>query len=425
MLLCMFMVIASGSYASNESKEKPADDYLSLREAATFFAHVAERVQRDYVEEVTNTDILEGALVGMLSALDPHSTYLSPKKFDQIRRQSKGEYSGLGIEMTMEEGVVKVVSAMEGAPADEAGLLPGDLIVKIDDEPVFGLTIIEASEKLRGKKGSTVKLNINRRADKRIFDVVVNRNTIKVTPVKTAIVDNIGYIRITTFNEATTKNLMKSIKEISDKLGPKLIGYVIDMRNNAGGLFEQAVSVSDLFLSDGLIVSIKGKNEKNFFEFRTKTKDMTDGKPLVVLINSGSASASEIVAGALQDHNRATIVGTRSFGKGSVQTVIPMTNNGAIKMTTALYYTPKNRSIQKLGITPDITISEDVKLSKLEKKKYLREEDLEDALENGGTIKKIIIKKKVSGKKESSEDYQLLQSFNILRAIHWQYAKKI
>ena len=325
------------------------------------FGEVLERVRSDYVEKPEDSKLIEAAINGMLTALDPHSAYLNPKHFRDMQVQTRGEFGGLGIEVTMENGVVKVVSPIEDTPAAKAGIQSGDLITALDKEQIQGLTLQEAVEKMRGPVNSPITLTLVRKGVEDPFDVKVTRDVIHINPVKyNAEGDDVGYIRVTTFNEQTTANMQKAIEDLKKQLGPKLKGYVIDLRNNPGGLLDQAISVSDAFLDQGAIVLTRGRNLEETQRSNARPGDMTDGKQLIVLINGGSASASEIVAGALQDHHRATIVGTRSFGKGSVQTIIPLGSNGALRLTTARYYTPSGRSIQAKGIEPEVVVEEEL-----------------------------------------------------------------
>jgi len=318
-------------------------------------------VRSDYVEKPDDAKLIEAAINGMLTALDPHSSYLNPKHFRDMQVQTRGEFGGLGIEVTMENGVVKVVSPIEDTPAAKAGLMSGDLITHLDKEQILGLTLQEAVEKMRGPVNAPITLTIVRKGVDDPFDVKVTRDVIHINPVKyNAEGDDVGYIRVTTFNEQTTANLQKAVEDLKQQLGPKLKGYVIDLRNNPGGLLDQAISVSDAFLDEGAIVLTRGRNIEETQRSNARPGDITDGQKLVVLINGGSASASEIVAGALQDHHRATIVGTRSFGKGSVQTIIPLGSNGALRLTTARYYTPSGRSIQAKGIEPEAVVEEEL-----------------------------------------------------------------
>ena len=438
---------------------------LSNRDAASFYAHVADRIGREYVDTVDNNQLLEGALNGMLQALDPHSAYLDAKKFQEIQKQTHGEYGGLGLEITMDEGVVKVVSPIEDTPAFKANMKTGDLIIVIDDEPVYGMSIIEASEKMKGEPNTKVRLTI-RRGSLAPFEIELTREKIKVHPVKSRIENNMAYLRITTVNEHTTKELKSAIQTLQTKSNNKIRGILIDVRNNAGGLLDQAVESTDLFLTQGEIVSIRGRDSSKDFVFKASNGDIVKGLPMVVLINGGSASASEILAGAIQDHKRGVIVGTKSFGKGSVQTVIPMTNGGAIKLTTALYYTPSGRSIQKTGITPDIMVEQQIDIKSINEEKRYREANLHKALNQGKNLKddlkdlsskndnkiekepisqdplnkdkedkksvtpvaldlqhdgKKVKEKDGKGKEEDIlkdiEDYQLTQAFNILQAL--------
>lgn len=324
------------------------------------FGDVFERVRSDYVEKPDDTMLIESAINGMLTALDPHSSYMSPKSFRDMQIQTRGEFGGLGIEVTMENGVIKVVSPIDDTPASKAGLLSNDLITHLDNDPISGLTLEQAVDKMRGPVNTTITLTVVRKGKDEPFDVKVTRDVIRINPVKGRQEDDIAYIKVSTFNEQTHANLVKSMDGLKKDIGDKLKGYVIDLRNNPGGLLDQAISVSDDFLERGAIVLTKGRNNEETQRAQARPGDSTDGKPVVVLINGGSASASEIVAGALQDHKRATVIGTRSFGKGSVQTIIPLGANGAIRLTTARYYTPSNRSIQAKGIDPDIVVEQEL-----------------------------------------------------------------
>ncbi len=309
----------------------------------------------------TSEKLIDTAINGMLSGLDPHSSYMNPKRFKDMQVQTRGEFGGLGIEVTMENEVVKVVSPIDDTPAQKAGILANDLITHIDGKEVRGMNLNEAVDKMRGKVGSPILLTIVRKGSTAAFDVEVVRDIIKIRAVRFNVErDDVGYIRISSFNDQTQENLDKAIAKIKEQTGDKLKGYVIDLRNNPGGLLNQAISVSDTFLDRGVIVSTRGRNGAETDRSTAAAGDATDGKKVVVLINGGSASASEIVAGALQDHQRATILGTRSFGKGSVQTIIPLGSEGAIRLTTARYYTPSNISIQAKGIVPDIVIEQEL-----------------------------------------------------------------
>jgi len=324
------------------------------------FGDVLERVRSDYVERPDDSKLIEAAINGMLNDLDPHSAYLSPKHFRDMQVQTRGEFGGLGIEVTMEKGVVKVVAPIDETPAAKAGILANDLITHLDNEPIVGLTLEQAVEKMRGEVNTPITLTVIRKGREDPFDIKITRAKIRINAVKARVEEDVGYIKVTTFNEKTHQNLVKSMDMIKREVGSDLKGYVIDLRNNPGGLLDQAIAVSDDFLERGAIVLTRGRNNEETQRSQARPGDIADGKKIVVLINGGSASASEIVAGALQDHKRATIVGTRSFGKGSVQTIIPLGANGAIRLTTARYYTPSNRSIQAKGIDPDIVIEQEL-----------------------------------------------------------------
>ncbi len=321
------------------------------------FGEVFERVRSDYVDEVTDKQLIESAINGMLSALDPHSSYMNAKDFQDMQVQVEGQFGGLGIEVTMENGVIKVVSPIDDTPAALAGLKPGDLIVALDGEPVQGLSLNDAVQHMRGPVDSSIKLTI-KRGDRDPFDVTLKRAVVKVQSVKSQLEgDDVGYIRVTSFNEQTDSGVQAAVKSLKGKAGAKLVGLVLDLRNNPGGLLDQAVAVSNDFLDQGEIVSTRGRRAEDAQRYDAKAGgDITKGLPMVVLINGGSASASEIVAGALQDHHRAILLGTKSFGKGSVQTIITLPDHSAMRLTTARYYTPSGRSIQAEGIEPDITV---------------------------------------------------------------------
>jgi carboxyl-terminal processing protease len=327
------------------------------------FADVYERVRVDYVEKPDDSKLVESAINGMLTGLDPHSSYMDAGSLRDLQVQTRGEFGGLGIEVTMEDGLVKVVAPIDDTPAAKAGVMANDVVIGLDDEQVRGLTLNQAIEKMRGPVNTKIKLTIMRKGQDKPIDVTLVRDVIRVKSVRSHTEgDDVGYIRITQFNEQTTEGLKKAISELTSQLGSdKIKGFVIDLRNNPGGLLDQAISVSDTFLDKGQIVSIRGRNAEETQRFTAHAGDLTKGKPLIVLINGGSASAAEIVAGALQDDKRATLVGTRSFGKGSVQTIIPMgADNGALRLTTARYFTPSGRSIQAKGIEPDIKVLQEV-----------------------------------------------------------------
>jgi carboxyl-terminal processing protease len=327
------------------------------------FGDIFEHVRAQYVEKPDESKMIESAINGMLTSLDPHSAFLDIKNFRDMQTQTRGEFGGLGIEVTMEGGLVKVVSPMDGTPAHRAGIQPNDLITHLNDEPVKGLTLEQAVEKMRGPVNSSIRLKIDRKGVEKPVEVTIVREIISIRNVRARVEgDDIGYVRITSFQgERTLEQLRSGIADITKQIGAdKLKGYVIDLRNNGGGLLDQAISVTDSFLDRGEIVSTRGRNPDDTQRHNARPGDLTNGKPLIVLINGGSASASEIVAGALQDHRRATLLGSRSFGKGSVQTVIPIGSFGALKLTTARYYTPSGRSIQAKGIAPDIELIQDL-----------------------------------------------------------------
>jgi carboxyl-terminal processing protease len=347
---------ATASLARNKSASKGSGIYHQL----DLFEEVLRYVRADYVDKPNVDKLMEGAINGVLSGLDPHSSYLSPQQFHEMQVEETGEFGGIGLEVTMEDGLVKVVSPVSDTPAAKAGLQSGDFITAINGEDVQGLSLEEAVEKMRGPVDTPVKLTVARKGIDEPFDVKIMRDVIHITPVKYDAEDDVGYIQITTFNEQTADDLKAAIDDLEKKIGPKLRGYVIDLRNDPGGLLDQAILVSDSFLDHGEIVATKGRHRDESQEYDAQPGDITKGAKLVVLINGGSASASEIVAGALKDNHRATIVGTRSFGKGSVQTIIPLRNKGALRLTTARYYTPSGRSIQAEGIKPDYIIAEKI-----------------------------------------------------------------
>ena len=368
------------------------------------------------MEEVSDQDLVEAAINGMLTSLDPHSAYLPDDNFQKMQVQTRGKFGGLGIEVTMENGFVKVVSPIDDTPADKAGILPEDLIISVDGESIVGLTLNDAVEKLRGPIGSNVKISVQRAQDEP-FEVNIIRDEIKIRSVRSRLYETIGYIRITTFSEQTSPGLQKAMDDLQAETAEGLTGLVLDLRNNPGGLLSEAIRVSDAFLEKGEIVSTRGRGENDIQHAYARPGDISDGLPLVVLINSGSASASEIVAGALKDHRRAVVMGTRSFGKGSVQTITPMPGHGAMRLTTALYFTPSGVSIQAKGISPDIEVA----LARIEKLEggLVREEDLRGALDNqeGGAESTEDNTASAEPKDPIEIDYQLARAVDLLRGL--------
>ena len=414
----LFILVAtlfsSKSFASSTDEEKYK--YLDL------FGQVFDRVRSSYVEEVTDQELIEKAIDGMLSGLDPHSGFMNEEVFQEMQMDTAGKFGGLGIEITMEEGFVKVIAPIEDTPAYEAGVLAGDYIIQIDETPVFGLTLNEAVELMRGKKGEPILITISR-TNTEPFELEIIRDYIKIRSVKNEIFNNIGYLRITSFNEQTESGLLEAIKKLEKD--NEIKGYVLDIRSNPGGLLTQAVKVTDIFLERGEIVSTRGRDKKDIKRYRAKKTDRTNGKPLVVIIDGGSASASEIVAGALQDHKRAIIIGTQSFGKGSVQTIIPFQvsnsdNLTGIRLTTARYYTPSGESIQGKGIKPDIIIEQ----GEFESFNYKRfsESDLKDSLDKNNEEdldenKDNIDNELTEFEKRLEIDYQLQRAIDLVRGI--------
>ncbi|MCA0304594.1 MAG: S41 family peptidase [Proteobacteria bacterium] len=373
--------VAYTAWSQDKADAAKNADKSELYQQLNLFGDVLERVRRDYVEPVEEKTLIENAINGMLSALDPHSSYMNAKTYKDMQVQTKGEFGGLGIEVTMDNGVVKVVSPIDDTPAAKAGLQAGDLIFALDGEPVQGLTLQEAVEKMRGKVGTPIKISV-RRAGKDPFDVSLTREIIKVKSVRYRLeAGDIGYVRVTSFTEQTTPGVLDAIEKLKKEAGGKLKGFILDLRNNPGGLLDQAIALSDAFLDKGEIVSVKARKNEDVQRWNAKAGDVANGLPIVVLMNGGSASASEIVAGALQDHKRAIVLGTRSFGKGSVQTIMQVAGGGALRLTTALYFTPSGRSIQKEGIKPDIEV-EQAKIENLQSKGGFREENLRRSITN-------------------------------------------
>ena len=379
------------------------------------FGEVYERVRSEYVEKVSDKELVEAAINGMLQSLDPHSSYLNADSFSEMKIQTKGEFGGLGIEVTMENGLVKVVSPIDDTPAAKAGLQSGDYISHIDDEPVMGLTLSEAVDKMRGPINTNLKITIIREGND-AFDLNLKRAIIKVTSIKAKKEKDVAYLRITSFTQKTFKNLIKEYNKLSLEMKNDMKGLVLDLRNNPGGLLDQAVSVSDAFLDRGEIVSTRGRDNKGEQRFNASKGDITNGLPIVVLINGGSASASEIVAGALQDHKRGILMGTKTFGKGSVQTIIPVSSKGAVRLTTARYFTPSGNSIQAKGISPDIYVPQS-KIEVVENTNSRREADLRGALDNE---KNNVDNQNIDSndKKDTVKDYQLNRAIELIRSIN-------
>ena len=389
------------------------------------FVEVYERVSKNYVEPVEDKKLLSGAISGMLSSLDPHSAYLPPENFKKMEEHTTGDFGGLGMEVAMEDGLVKIVSPIDDTPAKRAGVLAGDLVIKLDDLPVKGKSLMDAIKIMRGKPGTKIKLTILREGEARPLVIEITRAVIKTTSVKQKLLtDNIGYVRVSQFQLRTGPDVVKAIKKLEDENESDLNGLVLDLRNNPGGVLRAAVQVSDAFLNEGLIVYTEGRSERTKVSFEAEDGDSMNGRPIVILINEGSASASEIVAGALQDQKRAIIAGRTSFGKGSVQTLMPLSNGGAIKVTTARYYTPKGRSIQAKGIEPDIVI-ERVKVEKLEKPVFARvkEKDLEGHLENDKKTKVTSLKDKTV-EDLLDKDFELREAYSLLKGMYFMQQMK-
>ena len=412
--LLIFLTLLILPFSLKTEEEKDVYKYLNL------FGEAFEKIKNNYVEDVTSKDLIESAIEGMLSSLDPHSTYLNYEELNELKVQTKGEFGGLGIEVTLENGFVKVIAPIDDTPADKAGIKSGDLITHLDDEPVLGMTLSEAVSIMRGKVGSKIKLTINRNENENL-QIFITRAIIQLKAVKARLENNIGYIRVSSFNQKVDRQIIDSIKNFKKD---KLIGYVLDLRNNPGGLLDQAVNVTDIFLEKGEIVSTRGRNGKQGSRYNAVKNDLTEGLPLIVLINQGSASASEIVAGALQDHKRAIIMGTKSFGKGSVQTIIPSGEDVALKLTTAKYYTPSGRSIQKTGIDPDILV-EQAELKKVDDLISRKESDLRGAIENDQeNSNEVEDASNSKNDEENVDDYQLTRAFDLILAINLINKKK-
>ena len=381
------------------------------------FGEVYERVRSEYVEEIKDKDLIEAAINGMLQSLDPHSSYLNSDSFEEMKVQTKGEFGGLGIEVTMENGLVKVVSPIDETPAAKAGIRSGDYISHIDEEAVMGLTLSEAVDKMRGPVNTPILITVIRKGEEP-FDVKIIRDIIKITSVKIQVHEEVGYLRITSFTQKTYKNLIKEFSKLEKQMSGNMKGLVLDLRNNPGGLLDQAISVSDAFLDRGEIVSTRGRETNTEQRFNATKGDITKGIPIVVLINGGSASASEIVAGALQDHKRGILLGTSTFGKGSVQTIIPVSSKGAIRLTTARYYTPSGKSIQAKGIEPDIFVPQS-KLEVLETNNERKESSLRGHLDEKNSDAEKTENEDISETENTlKDDYQLNRAIDLIKSIN-------
>ncbi len=421
LILGITLAIGQGVFADKSASQ--ATSALPLDELRSF-TEVFSRIKKDYVEEVSDKTLLENAIRGMLSGLDPHSSYLDPEHFKELQVGTSGEFGGLGIEVGMEDGFVKVISPIDDTPAQRAGVKAGDLVIRLDEKPVKGMTLHDAVKIMRGKVGTDIVLTIIREGEEKPLKITITRDTIKVKSVRARdLGDGFGYLRVSQFQSRTGENLTEAIEKLKKDNDGKLNGLVLDLRNNPGGVLNAAVEVSDAFLETGLIVYTQGRIADSEMKFNATPRRVLDGAPLVVLVNGGSASASEIVAGALQDHKRAVIIGTRTFGKGSVQTILPLNEKTALKLTTARYYTPSGRSIQAEGVTPDI-ILEPLKLTKLEGMgERVKEADLSGHLDNGNGKNKSKDDKKDGKKKDLPElslaqrDYQLFEALNVLKGM--------
>ena len=404
LIIIIFFFFGSVNLTYSDEK-KEVYKYLNL------FGEAFEKIKNNYVEEITVKELIESAIEGMLTSLDPHSTFLNNEELDELRVQTKGEFGGLGIEVTLEKGLVKVISPIDDTPTAKAGIMAGDLITHLNDEPVLGMTLSEAVTLMRGKVGSKIMLKVLRNESDTI-DIEIVRAIIELKSVKSRLEDDIGYIRVSSFNQKVDVEIKKAINNFKKK-NDKLHGYILDLRNNPGGLLDQAISVTDIFLEKGEIVSTRGRNSDDTNRYNAVKSDLINGSPLVVLINQGSASASEIVAGALQDHKRAIIMGTKSFGKGSVQTILPSGENVAIKLTTARYYTPSGKSIQQTGIDPDVLVEQSI-LKPIETNSR-QESDLKNSIKNEQVDKTDTEKSNDNGE---VADYQLSRALDLISALN-------
>jgi carboxyl-terminal processing protease len=423
-VLGIFMGTCGSVFADKENTESATDTETIPFEDLRTFTEIFGRIKRDYVEPVSDKKLLEDAVRGMLSGLDPHSAYLVAEEFQELKEGTTGQFGGLGIEVTMENGFIKVVSPIDDTPAQRAGIKTGDLVIKLDDKPVKGMSLADAVKLMRGEPGSKIMLTIVREGEEAPLKLTIARDIIKVKSVKSRMLEkDYGYLRISSFQSGTGEGLKDAIAALKKENTRNLKGLVIDLRNNPGGVLNAAVEVSDAFLKSGLIVYTEGRIENSEMRFNASPDDLIDGAPIVVLINAGSASASEIVAGALQDQKRAIIMGEKSFGKGSVQTILPTSNGAAVKLTTARYYTPSGRSIQAEGIEPDIALAH-VKLESLEKQDFtpVKEADLSHHLQKSKENTKAPENTGESGDKEKDsaelKDYALNEALNLLKGIN-------
>jgi carboxyl-terminal processing protease len=410
-LLGVIMMVGVVTIMSSPSNSQTSRD--QVYQDLSLFGEVFESIRNNYVEPVDDKELIHSAINGMLTSLDPHSSFLTADDFDQMQERTKGEFGGLGIEITMEDGFVKVVSPIDDTPAARAGIISGDLIIGIDGQNVLGMTLTEAVDLMRGKIGSEITVTI-KRGEIAPFDVTLKRDVIKMRSVRSDSYGHVGYIRITNFTEQTTPGLLKAMTDLREEHGKKLIGVVLDLRNNPGGLLSEAISVTDAFLDQGEIVSTRGRNDSSASRYFAREGDISNGMPIVVLINSGSASASEIVAGALKDHERALIMGTRSFGKGSVQSIVPIGRDAAMRITTARYYTPSGVSIQGTGITPDIIVELAI-VENIDDGAF-REEDLKGSLENQDATE-LPSEEELADDDDDDEEEEGIKDYQLARAV--------
>jgi len=420
-ILITMLSIGLPIHSVNAETENTIKDELPLEQLRNF-SDIFARIKSNYVEQVDDKKLLENAIRGMLSGLDPHSTYLDPDEYKELKIGTSGEFGGLGIQVGLEEGFIKVISPIDDTPAFHAGIKAGDLIIRLNDKPVKGMTLNEAVDTMRGKPGTFITLSIIRNDERTPINITLERAIIKVKSVKNYLIDqDYGYIRISTFQSRTAPHLLKAMDDLKDENKNKLKGLILDLRNNPGGVLNAAADVADLFIDEGLLVYTKGRVKNSYFEFKAKPGDSLSNIPIVVLINAGSASASEIVAGALQDHKRAVLMGTKTFGKGSVQTIQELRNGGAVKFTTAHYFTPSGRSIQAEGIEPDIKL-ENMKVSEIKSNglKNIKESDLTGHISNpnGKVISKKTKSKTSDALKKLNNDYQVKEALNLLKGIN-------